>query len=80
MQIKTRDISSKEIKLVGGRNPEEGRIEFLDSKGRWSGICGIGFGRFEGEVACRQLGLHFVKWAGRSFKFGTDDLCTSYVF
>ena len=55
---------------MGGKTKEEGRIQFLDSKGRWSGICGIGFGRFEGDVVCRQLGLGFVKWAGRSFKFG----------
>ncbi|XP_066932365.1 lysyl oxidase homolog 2-like [Clytia hemisphaerica] len=61
-----------QIKLVGGKKPTEGRIEFLDSKNEWSGICGIGFGRSEGEVVCRQLGLDFVKWAGRSYKYGLN--------
>ena len=55
---------------MGGKKSTEGRIEFLDSKNECCGICGIGFGRAEGEVVCRQLGLDFVKWAGRSYKYG----------
>jgi len=61
-----------QIKLVGGKTDSEGRVDFLDGKGEWSGICGIGFSRTEGEVVCRQLGLGFVKWASRSYKFGIN--------
>ena len=58
------------MKLVGSKNPNEGRIEYLDDKGEWTGICGIGFSTNAGQVVCRQLGLGFVKWAGRSYRYG----------
>ena len=50
------------IRLVGGRNPTEGRIEVFLGK-RWGIICGQRWGLWEAMVACGQLGLGYAKQA-----------------
>lgn len=60
----------KVIRLVGGTR-HAGRIEVL-IKGEWAGICGIGFTQREGQIACKELDLGFVKWASRSYKYGVN--------
>ncbi|XP_078711632.1 lysyl oxidase homolog 4 isoform X3 [Lampetra fluviatilis] len=48
-----------EIRLTGGRNEWEGRLEVRRSK-RWGTVCGDGWTTLEAMVACRQLGLGFA--------------------
>ena len=43
------------LKLVGGTNPAEGRIEICINNA-WGTICDDGFTKEEALVACRQLG------------------------
>ena len=58
------------MQLVGGKSSYEGRIEVTFDGSIWGGICGIGFSEKAGAVVCRQLGLGYVSWASRSYKFG----------
>ena len=44
------------IRLVGGRNKFEGRVEVCQS-GQWKTVCNRGWGDEEAQVACRQLGF-----------------------
>ena len=43
------------LRLVGGINPAEGRIEICINNA-WGTICDNGFTKEEALVACRQLG------------------------
>jgi lysyl oxidase-like protein 2/3/4 len=47
-----------EVRLAGGRTPEEGRLEVRFDRGEWGAICGDGWGVREAMVACRQLGIY----------------------
>ena len=50
-----RDRKSGDIRLVGGRNPWEGRVQVFSS-GVWGNVCGrYAFGD-EAATVCRQLG------------------------
>ena len=50
-----RDRKSGDIRLVGGRNPWEGRVQVFSS-GVWGNVCGwYAFGDDDATV-CRQLG------------------------
>ena len=44
------------IRLVGGRNKFEGRVEVCQD-GQWKTVCSRGWGDEEAQVVCRQLGF-----------------------
>ena len=43
------------IRLVGGRNEYEGRVE-VHHEGQWKTVCDRSWGQNEAQVVCRQLG------------------------
>ncbi|XP_038072278.1 uncharacterized protein LOC119740886 isoform X2 [Patiria miniata] len=58
-----------ELRLIGGRTPNEGRIEiFLN--GTWGTLCDSSWGQEEARVACRQLGFPGVVEATTSQSYG----------
>ena len=44
-----------DVRLEGGRDEFEGRVEMCDL-GEWKSVCDLDWGREEAEVVCRQLG------------------------
>ena len=61
--------SSSAIRLVGGRNQYEGRVEVYRS-GTWQSVCDNFWDIREAEVVCRQLGYGYAILAIQRAAFG----------
>ncbi|XP_023235685.1 lysyl oxidase homolog 2-like [Centruroides sculpturatus] len=59
-----------EVRIVGGRNKMEGRVEVLLKEMNWSLVCGDGWSLLESTVVCQQLGLGYAQSAVQSSYFG----------
>ena len=46
-----------EIRLGGGQNTREGRVEFC-ADGRWGSVCDSFWTATDAEVVCRQIGQY----------------------
>ena len=51
----TTNCTDGDVRLEGGRNMFEGRVEMCD-RGEWKSVCDRRWGSEEAEVVCRQLG------------------------
>ncbi|XP_043939053.1 lysyl oxidase homolog 2 [Protopterus annectens] len=72
----------KQIRLVGGRTPMEGRIEILMQRNgtmKWGTICGETWGTVEAMVACRQLGMGFASHAFQETWYWPGDVTADDV-
>jgi len=47
------------VRLVGGRQPLEGRLEVYYN-GTWGTVCDDGFGNEDATVACKSLGSGLI--------------------
>ena len=52
----------KQIRLHGGGNPLEGRVEVFHD-GKWGSVCADGWGIEEAMTVCRQLNLGYASQA-----------------
>ena len=67
------DAPSGELRLVGGSDFNQGRLEVLVS-GLWGTICDDNFGEENAKVACQQLGLPTGYVEAKSFGRGTGPI------
>ncbi|KAL9694212.1 hypothetical protein quinque_013497 [Culex quinquefasciatus] len=59
-----------EVRLAGGRIPNEGRVEVRIAGRPWGSICADGWSLLEGNVVCRQLGMGYANDAIQTDFFG----------
>lgn len=58
------------IRVMGGRIPEEGRVEVRFGNGPWGELCGDGWSLLEANVVCKQLNLGYANEAFQTDFFG----------
>ncbi|XP_030844630.1 scavenger receptor cysteine-rich protein isoform X2 [Strongylocentrotus purpuratus] len=62
-------IASQDVRLVGGSNEAEGRVE-IQYNGVWGTICDDSWGITDASVVCRMLGFQGASGAPGSAQFG----------
>ena len=62
-----------EIRLVGGNNANEGRVELLH-QGKWGTVCDDNFDRNSADVVCRMMDMGTASYWGNRFGPGTGDI------
>ncbi|GBP06182.1 Lysyl oxidase homolog 2 [Eumeta japonica] len=72
------DVSTAKIRLIGGRDENEGRVE-IQYNGVWGSICGDGWTLHEALVTCRHLGLGYAAQSSQTDYFGSSRIVLSGV-
>ncbi|XP_076443253.1 uncharacterized protein LOC143281873 isoform X2 [Babylonia areolata] len=65
-----------QLRLVGGSNDREGRVEVRLADGEWGNICDDGFGGTDATVVCRQLKLGLIGIMVQNAQYGTPPRTT----
>ncbi len=53
--LKCQGSNNARVRLVGGSNAQEGRLEMLASDGRWGAVCTDNFWASSAAVVCKEL-------------------------
>ncbi|GIX75534.1 lysyl oxidase homolog 2A [Caerostris extrusa] len=69
-KLKTEKVKNLEVRLMGGRYPNEGRVEVRANGGQWGLICGDGWSLLEANVICQQVKKGYGSAAVQSSYFG----------
>ncbi|KAL0811480.1 hypothetical protein ABMA28_009874 [Loxostege sticticalis] len=72
------DLSSASLRLVRGRNGNEGRVEVYHN-GTWGSICPDGWTLYEASAVCRHLALGFAQQALQTDFYGDSKIVLSGV-
>lgn len=72
------DLNSASLRLVGGRNNYEGRVEIYHN-GTWGSICPDGWTLYEASAVCRHLAIGYAEQAAQTDYFGSSKIVLSGV-
>lgn len=49
------ELPSTDVRLIGGSNDAEGKVEVKKPDGTWGAICDDSWGKADAQVVCRML-------------------------